>query len=250
MSGPISSVGLATFPAGTPSNNSTMSKRAEPLPRLMGKLFRGLLPHAERDEVVSNSAIEYCERRAHGAVAARVWLWSQLLGSVPALIRRGWFRGRTGFEPPASYLRPGGPMFESWIMDARYAARRLMSRPAFTLLTVLTLALGAGGTAAIFSVVRGLLLDPLPIAREEQIGMFWMNGSWDEAEILHPAPRVPGLLRGWRSSRRRNVGGPRPAAADGGRRHRDGGTFDVLGVRAMVGRTVAGHTCRARSARR
>ena len=50
-------------------------------------------------------------------------------------------------------------MFESWIMDARYAARRLLSRPSYAALAVLTLALAAGGTAAIFSVVRTLLLE-------------------------------------------------------------------------------------------
>ena len=61
-------------------------------------------------------------------------------------------------------------MLESWIMDFRYAGRRLLRRPTYAVLAVLTLALGGGGTAAIFSVVRTLLLDPLPIAREEPGG--------------------------------------------------------------------------------
>jgi putative ABC transport system permease protein len=86
-------------------------------------------------------------------------------------------------------------MFESWIMDARYAARRLLSRPAYAALAVLTLALAAGGTAAIFSVVRALLLDPLPVAREEQVGVLWFSGSWREQEFLGLRPQFPGFQR-------------------------------------------------------
>ena len=42
---------------------------------------------------------------------------------------------------------------ESWIRDARYGVRRLSTRPTYTLLAVLTLALGVGGTAAVYSMV-------------------------------------------------------------------------------------------------
>ena len=84
-------------------------------------------------------------------------------------------------------------MFESWIMDVRYAARRLMKRRTYAVLAVLTLALGAGGTAAIYSVVRALLLDPLPIAREDQVGVLWFHGSWTEEEFLHFRGNFPGF---------------------------------------------------------
>ena len=86
-------------------------------------------------------------------------------------------------------------MIESWIMDFRYAGRRLMSRPAYALLAIVTLALGAGGTAAIFSVARTLLLDPLPIAREEQVGVLWSSGDWSEQEFLRFRPNFPGFQR-------------------------------------------------------
>jgi putative ABC transport system permease protein len=74
-----------------------------------------------------------------------------------------------------------------------YSARRLASRPTYTVLAVLTLALGAGGTAAIFSVVRTLLLDPLPIAREAEVGVFWMPGDWTDQEFLHLRRNLPGF---------------------------------------------------------
>ena len=86
-------------------------------------------------------------------------------------------------------------MLESWIMDFRYAWRRLLSRPTYAVLAVLTLALGSGGTAAIFSVVRALLLDPLPIAREEQVGIFWFGGSWNEREFATLRGQFPGFQR-------------------------------------------------------
>jgi predicted permease len=202
-------------------------------------LFRAFLPIAERDEVLGDLAEEYAQRRVAGSrAAARAWIWRQALGSVPALARRSWWRGMTGFEPRANRMRPGGPMFESWIMDARYAVRRLISRPAYAVLAVLTLALGAGGTAAIFSVVRALLLDPLPIAREQQVGVFWFSGSWSEREFLHLRPEFPGFERvaAYRPS---DVtlelpgGGMRlvPAIATSSE------LFDVLGTPPILGRT-------------
>jgi predicted permease len=214
-------------------------RRAPHVPRLAAALLRSLLPHAERDEVLRDLAIELrARRRSGGALRPRLWFWAQVLGSIPALLQRGWFRGRTGFEPRASYLRPGGPMFESWIMDARYGARRLLGRPAFTLLAVATLAVGAGGTAAIFSVVRGLLLDPLPIAEEQHVGVLWMEGSWNEMEILHLRPDFAGF---------RTVGGYRPQDATlempGQPLRMAGGVmvtaefFDVLGTPPLIGRT-------------
>jgi putative ABC transport system permease protein len=166
------------------------------LPSAVRGLFRIMLPLAERDEVLADAEAEFAVRAERdGPRAARRWAWRQAIGSLPALLRRTWWRGMTGFEPQANRLRPGGPMLESWIMDVRYAGRRLMARPTYALLAVLTLALGAGGTAAIFSVVRTLLLDPLPIAREEQVGVFWFDGSWNEAEFLHLRGNVPGFER-------------------------------------------------------
>ncbi|MFN8582502.1 MAG: permease prefix domain 1-containing protein [Gemmatimonadaceae bacterium] len=49
--------------------------------------------------------------------------------------------------------------------DGWYAIRVLRRRPVYALLSVLTLALGIGGTAAVFGVAQGVLLSPLPYAR-------------------------------------------------------------------------------------
>ena len=58
---------------------------------------------------------------------------------------------------------------ETIIKDIRYGFRSLVKRPGFTALAVITLALGIGASTAIFSVVDGVLLRPLPYPNAEQL---------------------------------------------------------------------------------
>jgi putative ABC transport system permease protein len=214
--------------------------RCDRPPLAVRAIFRALLPIAEREEVLTGLAEEF-ERRVStdGRAAARRWAWRQALGSAPALLRRGWWRGMTGFEPQANRLRPGGPMYESWIMDGRYAARHLLRRPLYAALAIGTLALGAGGMAAVYSVSDAILRDPLPMLHEEQVGVLWFGGEREE-EFLGLRPNFPGFQR-MAAYRPDDVtleftGQPLrliPGVAVSSE------LFDVLGTRPFLGRTFS-----------
>ena len=65
----------------------------------------------------------------------------------------------------------------SIIQDIRYGARLLLKQPGFTVVAVITLALGIGVNTAIFSVVHGVLLRPLPFKDSERVALVWHHGA-------------------------------------------------------------------------
>lgn len=62
---------------------------------------------------------------------------------------------------------------ERLVDDLRYAARRLTRAPGFAAVVILTLALGIGVNTAVFSFVDGILWQPLPHPRPEQLVRVW-----------------------------------------------------------------------------
>ncbi len=78
--------------------------------------------------------------------------------------------------------------------DVRFALRTFRHAPSFTAVAVLTIALGIGATAAIFSVVNAVILKPLPYPDAERIVMVWMdNRRLGIKEDIHSYPNLADL---------------------------------------------------------
>src|SRR6478672_9559681 len=64
---------------------------------------------------------------------------------------------------------------ENFVRDLRTSLRTLAKKPAFTIVVVLTLAVGIATNTAIFSVVNGVLLRPLPYGQEDRVVTIWQT---------------------------------------------------------------------------
>jgi putative ABC transport system permease protein len=78
--------------------------------------------------------------------------------------------------------------WQSLLMDARYACRMFVRNPVFTLLAVGALTLGIGANTAIFTIVNGVLLRPLPYAEPGRLVMVWSTNSIEQREHDAVAP--------------------------------------------------------------
>ncbi len=74
-----------------------------------------------------------------------------------------------------------------WLSAFKYASRALARQPTFLLVALLTLALGIGATTAIFSVIKAVVLNPLPYGDPEQIAVLWeVNPEGNQERVSVP----------------------------------------------------------------
>jgi predicted permease len=124
--------------------------------------------------------------------------------------------------------------------DLRYGARMLLKNPGFTAVAVITLALGIGANTAIFSVVNGVLLRPLPYHEPERIVTLLNEGRFpvSPANFLDFRANSQSLAQmaaaeAWAVAL---TGNERPEQLMGLRMGE--GLFGLLGARALLGRTL------------
>jgi predicted permease len=133
---------------------------------------------------------------------------------------------------------------EEFWQDVRYGVRMLVKNPSFTLVAVLTLALGIGANTAIFSVVSAVLLRPLPYPEPDRLVRVWERLIREGANNLVSAAD----FRDWRERNRvfENIAAQSGTSVDlteGSEPERiraaevSSSYFDVLGVNPMLGRS-------------
>ncbi len=187
---------------------------------------------------------------------ARGWYWCQV---VPLMVRFGW-RRRAAAHPIRGGLGPVGGgqwnpsggasgfvlgLLSDLVHDLRVAVRGLRRTPGFTSVAVITLALGIGATSAIFSVVSGIVLRPLPFQAPERLVRITSTEDGYAGDNVSGANYVD-----WRAQSESfdemagYVGAGFNVVAGGEPRRVTGAVvtntfFNVLGVPAALGRTFS-----------
>ena len=166
-------------------------------------------------------------------------------GMKPDEARRSAMRDFGGVERHKEDARDarGIRLVDDGARDARYAVRLLRKNPGFAAAVVVTFALGIGCTCAIFSLVNGILLRPLPYVRPNELVVLWTRNAARGAE--HNVVSVS-EFEAWRDGTRSfsDIAAlvPAPLTHDGTPGERIKGAqvsasyFRMLGARPAIGR--------------
>jgi len=205
-----------------------------PPPRWAERLLRGVLPPEDQEDVVDQMAMLHARRVAReGARRADRWYSRHALRFVWTLAGERARRGR------------GGDGMRATFTELARAARRLAHAPVFTSVSVLTMAVGGGAFAAVFSVADGVLLERPPYEEPDELIWVWRDYWFGLQRGWLGGPDIPGLrahteafegVVAFRTGGRNLTG----RAGEHPRRVRvtlaSAGMFDLLGVKASLGR--------------
>jgi putative ABC transport system permease protein len=124
--------------------------------------------------------------------------------------------------------------------DLSLACRNIFRRPGFAVVAITLMALGAGANAAVFSVVRGVLLRPLAFPEPDRLVAFWPDVFVSNEEVAYWRERtrsfehIAAISPGWMMGLVAESG--EPIKVTGGRVSDN--MFQALGARPALGRTI------------
>jgi len=128
---------------------------------------------------------------------------------------------------------------DALLQDVRYALRGWSRAPGFALAALVTLALGIGASTAVFSVVEGVLLNPLPYHEPDRLVAVWAGRFVSYQDVLYldahaqGVAAIAGISPGWGSAM---TGAGEPAQLSASKV--TGNLFATLGVGPLLGRTI------------
>ncbi len=190
----------------------------------------------ERADIVRDVA-ELAENRS--GWRRRAYFWVEV-AKYP--IRCLWERAGERVRGDSSRTGRGGIM-ERWLHDIRYAVRSLVRSRGFTVTALVILSLGMGATTAIYSVVDGVLLDPLPLDEPERVVSVWLDSPENGRARMTPGAYSATLAAaGLFESAAAFQGRSASLLLDGQATFVRGGAvtvdyFRTLGVHPLLGRT-------------
>jgi putative ABC transport system permease protein len=142
-------------------------------------LHRAKSDRERHEEIESYVQIETDANIARGMLPEEARHAARKKLGNPTLIREEIYRMNTiGF-------------LDDLVRDLRYALRALRHNPMFTLIAVLTLGIGIGANTAIFSVVNGVLIKPLPYPHSEALVGVWLSGLLPGARTISDVGLAP-----------------------------------------------------------
>ncbi|HSG49860.1 MAG TPA: ABC transporter permease [Longimicrobiales bacterium] len=213
------------------------------------------MPRVVADRMLARVILRMASLLVPGAERGE-WLeeWEGEVEALRALRRSGTTPGglpgtvafALGAVPDAVWMRTEGWTMDGVWQDVRFGMRMLLRSPGFTLVAAVTLALGIGANASIFSLINGLLLRPpggieaperlVQIARSYESAPRWDNFSWPALELISTEDRVFSGVAGFSMGAFTIGRGAETEQVLG--EYASGRYFEILGVRPGLGRLL------------
>ena len=208
------------------SRNSARPPACERAYRLFLWCYPAEFRHEYSHEMVLAFRYRWQSEQRRSRLLGPLWLWLELVAEI--------------------VLTAPKEHFDMLHQDIRYALRMLAQNKAFTAIAILTLALGIGANAAIFSILDTMVLRPLPFADADRLVQIWEGDrrrgitNWEsnapDFQDWRHLSRSLEQIAGYQHASFARTGAGSPEQVDGARVTAN--FFDTLGVRPWLGRTA------------